>query len=48
MREDYGLLVNPDIKLQRSYFKEMVKLLGVITKYQVPLSDKKYNLQGEL
>lgn len=48
MREDYGLLVNPDIKLQRSYFKEMVKLLGVITKYQVPLSDKKYTLQGEL
>lgn len=48
MREDYGLLVNPDIKLQRSYFKEMTKLLGVVTKYKYPINGKDYNLQGEL
>lgn len=48
MRDDYGKLVNPDIKLQRSYFKEMCKLLGVVTKYQFPLKDKQYTLQGEL
>lgn len=47
-REDYGLLVNPDTKIQRMYFKEMVRLLGINTQYQYPLSNKDYNLQGEL
>ena len=48
MREDYGLLVAPDIKIQRNYFKEMVKLLGVNVQYQFPLNNKSYTLQGEL
>lgn len=48
MRDDYGLLINPDIKLQRAYFKEMCRLLGIVTKYQFPLKNKQYNVQGEL
>lgn len=47
-REDYGKLITPDAKLQRKYFSEMVKLLGVNVKYQYPTMNKQYNLQGEL
>ena len=45
---DYGLLLNTDTKLHRSYFEEMTKMLGVRVGYQYPLKSKTYNLNGEL
>ena len=45
---DYGLLINKDIKLHRLYFKQMVKLLGINCKYRYPLSGKDYDLHGDL
>ena len=47
-QKDYGLLLNPDIKLHRTYFKQMVKLLGINCQYYAPLDGKTYNLQGDL
>lgn len=47
---DTGLLLNPNnIKLQRFYFKQMVKLIGIIVLFR-PLIDKskQYNGVGEL
>ena len=49
-RNDTGLLLNPNnIKLQRFYFKQMVKLIGIITLFR-PIIDKskQYNGVGEL
>lgn len=46
MERDYGKLVNPPVKLQRNYFKEMVNLRGVFCQYQFPLG-KDYTTQGE-
>lgn len=45
---DYGLLLTKDIKLHRSYFRQMVKLLGITCNYRYPLEGKTYNLQGDL
>ena len=43
MEEDkYGLLLNKDIKLHRTYFKEMVKLLGIKVVYRAPKPGKSY------
>ena len=44
---DYGMLLNRDIKLHRIYFKQMVKLLGINCQYRFPLTGKTYNLQSE-
>lgn len=48
MEKDYGLLVQPNVKLQRKYFNEMVTLRGVFCEYQYPLQNKQYTTQGEL
>ena len=48
MNTSFGLLNQPDVKLQRRYFQEMVNLRGVFCGYQYPLSDKQYTIQGEL
>ena len=40
--KDYGLLLNQNIKLYRSYFKEMVKLLGINCIYRAPRKDSKH------
>lgn len=45
---DYGILLNKDIKLQRMYFKQMTKLLGINCMYRAPLPGKVYNGQGDL
>lgn len=45
---DYGLLLNKDIKLHRMYFKQMVKLIGINCKYRSPLNGKTYTLHGDL
>lgn len=47
-RASYGLLLNNNAKLHRKWFREMVKLLGIMVIYKQPSSDKHYNLQGEL
>lgn len=47
-RNDYGLLLNKDIKLHRQYFKEMVKLLGINCIYKAPRHDKDYDAHGDL
>ena len=47
MKEDYGLLLNTDIKIQRKQFKEMVSLLGVYVQYEAPVN-KQYTLSGEV
>lgn len=47
-RNDYGLLLNKDIKLHRQYFKEMVKLLGINCIYKAPRPSKEYDNHGEL
>lgn len=47
MNEQYGLLNQPPVELQRKYFKEMVSLRGIFCKYRYPIA-KQYTLQGEL
>ena len=43
--KDYGLLLRPsDIKLQRTYFKQMTSLLGVNVVYRAPRPDKHYSV----
>ena len=36
----YGILLTPDIKLHREYFKQMVKLLGIQVVYRAPKPSK--------
>lgn len=45
---NYGILLNQDIKLQRSYFKQMTKLLGINCIYKSPLKSKEFNQHGDL
>ena len=48
-RDSYGILLTPDIKLQRRYFKELTRLKGVNCIYKAPIkSDKQYTLRGEV
>jgi hypothetical protein len=46
--QDYGLLLNGDIKLHRLYFKQMVKLLGINCQYMAPKNTKDYSKLGDL
>jgi len=46
--KDYGLLINGDIKLHRSWFKQMVALHGINCKYKAPLKNKEYDIYGDL
>jgi hypothetical protein len=45
---DYGMLLNKDIKLHRSWFKQMTKLIGITCQYRAPLENKTYNQAGDL
>ena len=48
-RTDYGFLLNKNnIQLHRTYFKEMVKLLGINCKYRAPLANKEKDIHGDL
>lgn len=47
-RSDYGLLLTPDIKLHRTYFNEMVKLIGINVIYRAPRPDKHYTIYTEI
>ena len=44
----YGLLLTPDIKLHRQYFKEMVKLHGINVLYRSLKPGCKWTTYGEL
>lgn len=47
-KKDYGLLITPEIKLHRQYFKECVKLLGINCIYRAPLPGKQFDSHGDL
>lgn len=49
MTSNYGLLLNKnDILLQRSYFNELVSLVGVQVKHRAPRADKHYTTYSEI
>ena len=48
LKTKYGILLNPDIKLQRNYFKEMCKLIGITCIYRSVKPGKKYTTYAEL
>lgn len=48
IKNKYGLLLTPDIKLHRQYFKEMVKLHGINVLYRSLKSGCKWTNYGEL
>ncbi len=48
VNNNYGLLLNKDIKLHRHYFKEMVKLLGINVIYRSLKQGKKWTTYGEV
>lgn len=49
MTSNYGLLINKnDILLQRSYFNELVSMIGVKVKHRAPRPDKHYTTYSEI
>lgn len=47
-RTDYGLLITKDIKLHRTWFKQMTSLHGINCKYRAPLENKDLDIHGDL
>jgi hypothetical protein len=48
-RNDYGYLIRGnDIKLHRTWFKEMTRLHGINVIYKEPLKNKEYDNRGDL
>lgn len=45
---DYGLLLNKDIKLHRTWFKQMTKLYGINCIYKAPAKNKTFDQRGDL
>lgn len=48
LESKYGLLLGPDIKLQRHYFQEMCQLIGINVVYREPKKDKHYTTYSEI
>ncbi len=48
IKDKYGILLTPDIKLHRKYFSEMVKLLGINVIYRAVKPGKKYTTYAEM
>ena len=48
LKTKYGILLTPDAKLQRNYFKEMCKLIGINCIYRAVKPGKKYTTYAEL
>lgn len=46
--QNFGLLINSDIKLHRAWFKQMTMLHGINCKYRAPLKNKEYDSYGDL
>ena len=47
-RTDYGLLITKDIKLYRTWFKQLTALHGINCKYRAPLANKTYDDLADL
>lgn len=47
IKTDYGILINKDIKLHRTWFKQMTALHGINCKYKAPIN-KDYDTYGDL
>lgn len=47
-RTNYGILINKDIKLHRTWFKQMTALHGINCKYRAPLQNKENDIYGDL
>lgn len=45
---NYGFLVNQNIKLHRKWFKEATKTLGIKTIYRAPRKSKEFDKYGDL
>lgn len=45
---DFGLLINKDIKLYRTWFKQMTALHGINCKYKAPVQNKDNDIHGDL
>lgn len=48
IKTDYGLLLNKDIKLHRTWFKQMTALHGINCKYRAPQKNKEYDNYADL
>lgn len=48
LKTKYGILLTPDAKLQRNYFKEMCKLIGINCIYRAVKPGRKYTTYAEL
>lgn len=48
IKTNYGILINKDIKLYRTWFKQMLALHGINCKYRAPLDNKEYDVHGDL
>lgn len=44
----YGKLLQPDIKIFRSFFEEMISLIGIKVFYRAPMPDKHYTNYSEI
>ena len=44
IKSNYGLLIGKDIKLHRTWFKQMTALHGINCKYRAPLKNKEYDI----
>lgn len=47
-RNDYGYLLNKDIKLHRMWFKQLIKQYGINCIYKAPLPGKTFDKHGDL
>lgn len=47
-KSNYGLLINQDIKLHRTWFKQMTALHGINCKYYAPDQNKDYDAYADL
>ena len=47
-KDNYGLLLRPDVKLHRQYFKEMTRLLGIQVIYRSNKPDKHWTTYAEI
>ncbi len=45
---DFGMLLNKDIKLHRSWFRQMTKLIGINCVYKAPTKNKQFDTSGDL
>ena len=46
--DNYGLLLNSDIKIHRRYFEEMTRLIGITALYRAVMPGKKYTIYAEI